>query len=150
VRAAVALVGAVGVSAALIGSYAIAGGAEYRPAKPADPCIERPWRNPSGLEAITEQIVLSALDGAACKLGTSREALALSLRSRDALTVYGREHGKTPKEVEAAVQDGLVRAVDDAEHAGAVNGIIAFGLRALVSNLPLDRIISLVQGAPLG
>ena len=148
-RPPVALAGAVVASLVLVGSYAAAGGARYRPAKAADPCVQRPWRDPSGLEAVTEQIVLSALDGAACTLGTSRESLALSLRTRDALTVYAREHGRTDKEIEKALQDGLVRAVDDAERAGAVNGVIAFGLCALVTNLPLRQIIALVQGAPL-
>ena len=52
----------------LVGLYLALGGASYAPAKVADPCATRSWRGPQGFEAIGEQIVLSALDVAACQL----------------------------------------------------------------------------------
>jgi hypothetical protein len=62
----------------LVGAYLALGGASYAPAKVADPCAPRDWRNPQGLQAVAEQIVLSALDGAACELHVSREEIVLA------------------------------------------------------------------------
>ena len=63
------LFGSAAVSLVLVLAYLAAGGASYAPAKTQDPCKPREWRNPQGLEEIAEQFSLSALDGAACKLG---------------------------------------------------------------------------------
>ena len=70
---------ALAAAVALPGVYLAAGGSSYAPAKVADPCQTRPWRDPEGLDQIAEQFSLSALDGAACELGVSREALARAL-----------------------------------------------------------------------
>ena len=59
-------------AAALVVVYLALGGASYAPAKATDPCVTRDWRQPKGVQAVAEQIVLSGLDGAACKLGVSR------------------------------------------------------------------------------
>ena len=75
---------AVVASLVLVGVYLAAGGASYAPAKTADPCKHRPWGNPEGLEQIAQQFTLSALDGAACQLGVSREELAQALASSEA------------------------------------------------------------------
>ena len=50
-----------------------------RAAKTQDPCKHRALAQPRGLQEIPEQFSLSALDGAACKLGVSRETLARAL-----------------------------------------------------------------------
>ena len=44
-------------------------------------------------QQVGEQIVLSALDGAACKLGVSREEMVLAFASRDSLDRFAREQG---------------------------------------------------------
>ena len=67
----------------LVGLYLALGGASYAPAKVADPCAARSWRSPQGFEAVAEQIVLSALDGAACQLHVSREDMVLALANPD-------------------------------------------------------------------
>ena len=67
----------VAASAVLIVVYLALGGASYAPAKVADPCATRDWRDPQGLAEVGEQIVLSGLDGAACELGVSREEMAV-------------------------------------------------------------------------
>ncbi len=67
----------------LVGLYLALGGASYAPAKVADPCAPRSWRSPQGFEAVAEQIVLSALDGAACQLHVSREDMVLALANPD-------------------------------------------------------------------
>ena len=116
--------------------YLALGGVSYKPAEVADPCTTREWRNPEGLQQVLEQIVLSALDGAACELGVSREDLVLAVRSEDALDSFAEEHGITREDAERAVDEGLVRAVDDAEKAGALPGPLADFARGVVQSVP--------------
>ena len=67
----------------LVLAYLAAGGSDYAPAETQDPCEPREWRDPEGLQEIAEQFSLSALDGAACKLGVSRETLARALATEE-------------------------------------------------------------------
>ena len=56
------------------------GGGTFEPLKPADPCVEREVTSQSeGIDGLTETVVLLGIDGAACRLGVSREALTLEL-----------------------------------------------------------------------
>lgn len=56
------------------------GGGRYEPLRPADPCTPRAVSSQStGLDGLTEQLVLVGVDEAACRLGVSREALTLDL-----------------------------------------------------------------------
>ena len=132
-------------AAALVGVYLALGGASYAPAKVADPCAHREWRNPRGLEKVVEQIVLSALDGAACELGVSREEIVLALASRDSLERFAREHRISKQRLEELVRSGLLRAIDDAERAGALNPAIADFLRGIVRRIPVTELLGLVQ-----
>ena len=50
---------------ALVLVYVALGGASYAPAKVADPCAPRDWRDPQGAQEVLQQVVLSALDGEA-------------------------------------------------------------------------------------
>jgi hypothetical protein len=136
VKRALPILVALGAVAAVVVPYLALGGATYDPAKVADPCVTRDWRDPGDLEEALEQIVLSALDGAACELGVSREELVLAVRSEDALDSFAEEHGLTRDDAEQAVEDGLVRAVDDAEQAGALPGALAGLARRLVGSVP--------------
>ena len=129
----------------LVGLYLGLGGASYAPAKVADPCVTRSWRSPHGFEAVAEQIVLSALDGAACRLHVSREDMVLALASRDHRQEFVREHGITNAELESLVRTGLKRSIDDAQNAGALNGTLAGLLRGVVGNLPIDELLDLLQ-----
>ena len=76
----------------LVVVYLAFGGASYSPAKVADPCVPRAWRNPHGIGEVAEQVVLSAIDGAACKLGVSREAIVLAFANRASLQRFSRQH----------------------------------------------------------
>jgi hypothetical protein len=140
-----ALAVAAAVSAALVTVYVALGGATYAPAKAANPCAAREWRSPGGFQEVAEQIVLSALDGAACKLGVPREDLVLALASRDSLDRFAREHGITNRETEELVRSGLLRSVDDAQRAGAVGDTTASLLRLLAQNVPVDELLGLLQ-----
>lgn len=129
----------------LVGLYLALGGASYAPAKVADPCATRSWRSPQGFEAVAEQIVLSAVDGAACQLHVSREDMVLALANRDSREQFVREHNITNGELESLVRTGLKRSIDDAEDAGALNSTLAGLLRGVVGNLPIDELLDLLQ-----
>jgi hypothetical protein len=129
----------------LIGLYLALGGASYAPAKVADPCAPRSWRDPQGFEAVAEQIVLSALDGAACQLHVSREDMVLALANDDRREQFVREHHISNAKLESLVRNGLKRSIDDAQNAGALNPTLAGVLRGVVGNLPIDELLDLLQ-----
>ncbi len=138
---------AIAASLALVGAYLAAGGSSYTPAKTQDPCKERPWRDPEGLEQIAEQFSLSALDGAACELGVSRETLAQALATPASRERFTQRYGIDDAELARAIRAGLLRAVDDAERAGALNPLLAAPLRATLRQIPTDQAIELIQNA---
>ena len=144
-RARLLVGGAVLASLLLVGAYLAAGGASYEPLKAQDPCKPRPWRDPQGLQQIAEQFTLSALDGAACQLGVSRETLARALASDEARERFTKKYGIDDEKLAEAIRAGLVRAVDDAEEAGALNAFIAAPLRAGLEQIPLEQAIELVK-----
>ena len=135
-RRALPLLVALAAVAAVIVPYLALGGTSYEPAEVADPCVTREWRDPGDLEAVFEQIVLSALDGAACELGVSREDLVIAVRSEDALEAFADERGLSRDDAEQAVEDGLLRAVDDAEEAGALPASLADLARRAIDAVP--------------
>lgn len=66
--------------AAVLGVQLANGGGSFEPLRPADPCVARTVTSQSpGVEGLTERLVLLGIDGAACRLGVSREALTLQL-----------------------------------------------------------------------
>jgi hypothetical protein len=146
-RAQLLIAGAVVASVVLVGSYLAAGGSSYTPAKTQDPCKHRPWRSPEGLQQIAEQFTLSALDGAACKLGVSREALARALASPSARERFADRYHLSEAEIARAVRAGLLRAVDDAEEAGALSPLLASPLRETLRSIPLEEAIELINNA---
>jgi hypothetical protein len=142
------LVGAAIVSAlALVGVYLAAGGSSYAPEQTRDPCQHRPWTNPESLGEIANQFSISALDGAACQLGVSRETLARALATPEARERFSRRYGIDDEKLARAVRAGLLRAVDDAEEAGALSPLFGGPLRATLEEIPLDRAIELIDNA---
>ena len=146
-RARALIVGAIVAAVALVGIYLAAGGSSYTPAKTRDPCEHRAWRNPEGLQQIAEQFTLSALDGAACELGVSRETLARALATPQARERFGKRYDVSDAELARAVRAGLLRAVDDAEDAGALNPLLAAPLRETLKSIPLEQAIELINNA---
>lgn len=142
------LVGTAIVAAlALVGVYLAAGGSSYTPEQVRDPCQQRPWTNPQGLGELANQFTSSALDGAACQLGVSREELAQALATPEGREQFTERYGIGDAELARAVRAGLLRAVDDAEEAGALSPLIAGPLRATVEEIPLDQAIELINNA---
>lgn len=148
VRRARLLVGVAAVAAvALVGIYLAAGGASYTPAETRDPCQHRAWTNPEDLEEIAQQFTLSALDGAACQLGVSREALAQALATTEARERFTERYEIGDAELARAVRAGLLRAVRDAEDAGALSPLLGAPLRETLRNIPLDQAIEIINNA---
>jgi hypothetical protein len=103
----------------------------------ANPCKPRQPFPGSGLDATIQRIVLNGLDGAACRLHTTREELVLSLRSSGGTVHFDK------RSTEVAVRAGLLRAVDEAERRGDIPGFLAPIARRLIRITPIDK---LVQG----
>jgi hypothetical protein len=101
----------------------------------ANPCRPRAAHG-SGFDAAIQRIVLDGLDGAACRLHTTREELVLSLGSGT-----GVRRRWDPHTIEVALRAGLLRSVDEAERRGDVPGFLAPALRRLVEAAPLEQLI---------
>jgi len=109
-----------------------------------DPCTAPadPFPQGHGFDGTLQRIALSAIDGAACKLGTSREDLILSL---DPHGDFGPEVTWTRATLEDALRAGLVRAIDDADHRNSIPGFVAAGLKFLAERAPIDWILGRVN-----
>jgi hypothetical protein len=134
-------------SLVLVGIYLAAGGSSYTPEKSQDPCKHRPWSNPEGLQQIANQFSISALDGAACQLGVTRETLARALATPEGRERFKERYGIDDAKLARAIRAGLLRAVSDAEEAGALSPLIGGPLRGTIEEIPLDRAIELVNDA---
>jgi hypothetical protein len=151
VRRVLPLFVALAAVAAVLVPYLALGGASYEPSPVADPCAPRDWRDPGDLQAVLEQIALSTLDGAACELGVSREDLVLAVRDEESLEAFADERGISRADAEQAVDEGLERAVADADDAGALPGFVASLVRRTVEAVPpwlvldaLERLLGLL------
>lgn len=127
---------ALALVAAVVVPYIALGGGRFEPTPVADPCEARDGPEADGLGETIEGIALAAVDGVACELGVSREELVLALRSEEALAAFSDEHGLDRDELEGAITDGLVRAVDDADEAGALPGFVAPLVRRAAESVP--------------
>jgi hypothetical protein len=132
----------IGILAALLVSGAVLVGVELGkgaldppPPKIADPCKPRGGRT-GGIDATIQRIVLDGLDGAACRLHTTREELVLALGGGVGVTRRWDEHT-----IEVALRAGLLRSVDEAERRGDIPGFLAPAVRALVERAPLKPLI---------
>ncbi|WP_028645587.1 hypothetical protein [Nocardioides sp. URHA0020] len=93
---------AVVLVAVVLGVQVAHGGGSFEPLRPADPCVAREVTSrAAGIDGLTERLVLLGVDGAACRLGVSREALTLEL---------AQPGTRTDAEIQA-LHDGLLDAV---------------------------------------
>jgi hypothetical protein len=134
-RGSVALLAAAIVVGAAVPATALAAGAdEFGTVALQDPCAAPADPFPgSGLDAATQRIVLSGLNGAACELGVSREELVLSLEPRSDVDVdWDRDT------IQDALRSGVERAIADADQRGSLPGLVAEPLRWLVARAPIS------------
>ena len=92
-------------------------------------------------------MLLAAADETACSLGVSREELVLALRSVDELDELAEREGRSRDELEDALREGLVRAVDEAEEQGLIGDTTAGALAFAAERLPLGLLLSVLRGA---
>ena len=152
--------------AAVLGVQVAAGGGQYAPLRPADPCTPRPVPPmASRLEPLADQIVLLGLDNAACRLGISRERLVLALADprsldprapgalkaglRDAVSRLDRAHHLPkvsellPQVLDQAQLPGIAKTILDAVPAEVVDSALPTGplLRRTVDELDINRLL---------
>lgn len=101
----------------------------------AAPCATRALFGGSGIDATVQRVVLDGLDIAACRLGTTREGLVLSLAP-----VANTQPRARARRI-AALRAGLRRAVDRGEARGDVPGLLAPVIRQVVEHAPIDQIL---------
>jgi hypothetical protein len=152
--------------AAVLGVQLAAGGGDYVPRRPANPCTLRPVPPiPAQLEPLAERIVLLGLDSAACRLGVSRERLVLapadtrSLDPRapaalkaglgDAVDRLDRERRLPkvsrllPEALDQTGLPGIDKTIINAIPDGLVDSALPTGalLRRTVDELDVDRLL---------
>ena len=130
------IVGALLASGVVLVAVELGKGALDEPSpKIASPCQPRHGRT-GGFDTTVQRIVLDGLDGAACRLHTTREELVLSLGGGTVVKRHWDEHT-----VEVALRSGLLRSLDEAVRRGDVPSFLAPALRSLVEHAPLDRLV---------
>jgi hypothetical protein len=114
------------------------GAGSFEPLHPADPCVERTVVSQSeGIDALTERLVLLGIDGAACILQVSREALTLELAQSgtptDAQVEALREGllGAVQRMKEDGSLPPMSDLVDEAMDNADLNGFLEAAIRAL-------------------
>lgn len=102
------------------------------------PCTAAPDPYPEkGVDAALQRIALSALNGAACDLGTSREELVLSFAEGSGFEAVEWDRPT----LERALRSGLHRAIDDAVERGSLPSVAARPLRFAVDKAPINWIL---------
>jgi hypothetical protein len=74
--------------------------------------------------------------------------MVLALANSDSRERFAREHGISDQRLEQLVRNGLMRAIDDAVEADALNPTIANILRGLVRTIPVDELVDLLDQLP--
>ena len=123
------------------------GGGDFAPTRAASPCAHRSVTSVStGIEALGERLVLLGLDGAACRLGVTREALTLELaQSRNPTDAQiNAIRGGLLEAVERMKTDGtLPRAselTNEALDSADLNSFLKAAIRALPDSL-IDSVL---------
>ncbi len=76
-----------------------------------------------------------------------RETLARALATPRSRERFTQRYGIDDAELARAVRAGLLRAVDDAERAGALSPLLGGPLREALRRIPLDQAIELIDDA---
>ena len=101
--------------------------------KRVDPCTAATASRGGGFEPTLQRILLDGLNGAACRLHTTREELVESLGSGSSRW--------SDEQIQQAVRLGLVQAIDKAERRGDVPGIVASLLREAAKHAPIKFLV---------
>src|SRR5581483_6736949 len=106
----------------------------------ADPCTDKPAFQGGGLDGEVQRFALSALNGAACRLHTTREELVLSF-----VPAAGTKRVRWDRRtIDAALRAGFRQAIEDTERHGVAGFVIGHVLE-LVVGAPLDFFLDLTD-----
>ena len=127
----------------VLGTF-VAGAVDFGTREYVAPCEapDDPFPQGSGLDGTLQRIALSAINGAACELGTGREELLLSIEPTSS---YAEEVTWTQEALEDALHAGLLRAIDDADERNTIPGFVASALRFAAERTPIDWILGRVD-----
>ncbi len=130
---------ALGLVGGVLGIQLANGGGSFEPLKAADPCVERTVTSVSdGIDGLTERLVLLGIDGAACRLGISREALTLELAQTE---------DPTDAQIDA-LHEGLLSAVGRMQDDGSLPPASELVDEALESADLNDFLKTLIRALP--
>jgi len=130
--------GGIGVVALALVAATVSSGGDTGEFVAEDPCTAAPDQFPGdGLDAAVQRIALSALNGAACELDTTRERLVLSLDPNSSFddVTWDRDT------MEEALRVGAHRAIDDANDRDAIPGWVAAALGFVVDRAPVSWLV---------
>jgi hypothetical protein len=138
-----ALAAATLASLALIAGYVALGGGDFEPSRAPDACTLRTGgEGAGGIAGTLQRVGLTALAGAACDLGVSRERLLLALAGDESLGVSSERRTQ-------AFRAGLNRALDEEVAAGRIGESQAALLRQAIRFLPVDAVLDQFFGPGL-
>ena len=122
-----------GLAAVLLVVELALGAIHFGQPKLADPCTSKPAFKGGGLDGEVQRFALSGLNGAACKLHTTREELVLSF-----VPAAGTKRVRWDRQtIENALRSGFDQAFHDTEQRGIAGYVIGHVLE-LVVGAPLD------------
>jgi MFS family permease len=121
-----------------------AGARDFGTHEYVEPCTapSDPFPDGGGIDGTLQRISLSTINGAACKLGVSREDLLLSMEPKSG---FGPKVTWTEDTLEDALRAGLIRAIDDADERNTVPGLVARGMKFLAERAPIDWVLGRVD-----
>jgi hypothetical protein len=106
----------------------------------ANPCTDKPAFEGGGLDGEVQRFALSALNGAACRLHTTREELILSF-----VPAAGTDRVRWDRPtLEAALRAGFDQAIEDTEDRGLAGYVVGHILDVIVG-APLDFYLDLTD-----
>ena len=120
------------LAAALLVAELSLGAIHFGQAKLADPCTSKPAFEGGGVDGEIQRFALSGLNGAACKLDTTREELVLSF-----VPAAGTKRVRWDRQtIEDALRSGFDQAFHDTEQRG-------------IAGFVIGHVLEIVLGAPL-
>jgi hypothetical protein len=129
-----------GLAAALLVVELALGAIHFGQPKLADPCTSKPAFKGGGLDGEVQRFALSGLNGAACKLHTTREELVLSF-----VPAAGTKRVRWDRRtIENALRSGFDQAFQDTEQRG-VAGFVIGHILEVVLGAPLDYLLDVTR-----
>ena len=106
----------------------------------ANPCVDKPVFQGGGLDGEVQRFALSGLNGAACRLHTTREELVLSF-----VPAAGTKPVRWDRPtIDAALRAGFHQAIKDTERRG-VGGFVVGHILDVIVGAPLDFFLDLTD-----